>query len=272
MMRIGCVALALAVAPGAFAQTPQGGACHDGAVAYSAGRYAGALTDLKTCIADKKLTEFDRALGYTYLLQTLEKMDRIDELGEHLRTITSPPWSEMDAFTPATLAMQKMRESEIFVGYSQPRLINNLAVVLLHQGKTDEALVEIKRAINLARTMRADVLADEAEAWMTYAGIMQEKGDQQGMLAGMVRAYVRGADHPELKEYVSQQSPEAQVKLAEMRKTMMEHRPAFAYRDAWALSLGKRLDLESDPDAGAALMKFGQVEAEEASLVGAIPF
>lgn len=173
---------------------------------------------------------------------------------------------------PPTLAMEKLKADETFVGVSQPQLVIDLAVLLLQQGRTDEALVEAKRAIRVARTMRADVLIEEAAAWMTYAGVMQQKGDAKGMLVGMIRAYVRGSNEASLEQYIAQQSPEAQAQLKKLRATMIEQRPLMAQRDAWAASLGKPFDPSTDAEGGAALLKVQQVEAEEAALVGPVEY
>lgn len=276
MKRYACLALAFAataVAPAAFAQDgTEGELCLFGGISYNAVNYEEALRSLRGCFEDTSLPELDRAIGYAYFVRALEAAGRIDETIEHLRKITSPPWSRMDGFIPPTLAMQKLRSEDTYVGVSQPQLVIDLAVLLSQQGKADEALVEARRAIRVARTTRADVMAEEAAAWMTYAGLMQEKGDAKGMLVGMVRAYVRGSDHESLEEYVSQQSPEAQAQLKRLRATMTEQRPIMASRDAWAASLGKPFDPSTDAEGGAALLKVQQVEAEEAALVGPVEY
>ncbi len=277
MKRYGCLVLAVAaatiIAPAAFAQeTEEGMPCMFGGISYSAGNYEEALPNLRACFEETRLPDLDRAMGYAYFVRSLEGAGRIDETIEHLRKITSPPWSRMDGFVPPTLAMEKLKADETFVGVSQPQLVIDLAVLLLQQGRTDEALVEAKRAIRVARTMRADVLIEEAAAWMTYAGVMQQKGDAKGMLVGMIRAYVRGSNEASLEQYIAQQSPEAQAQLKKLRATMIEQRPLMAQRDAWAASLGKPFDPSTDEQGGAALLKVQQVEAEEAALVGPVEY
>ena len=259
----------IGAAPGAFAQeTEEGKPCMFGGISYAAGNYEEALPSLRACFEETRLPDLDRAMGYAYYVRSLEGAGRIDETIEHLRKITSPPWSRMDGFVPPTLAMEKLQSDQTYVGVSQPQLVIDLAMLLLNQGKADEALVEAKRAIRLARSMRSDVLAEEAAAWMTYAGVMQAKGDAKGMLVGMIRAYVRGSNESSLEEYVAQQSPETQAQLKKMRATMVEQRPLMAQRDAWAASLGKPFDPATDEQGGAAMLKVQQVETEEASLVG----
>jgi tetratricopeptide (TPR) repeat protein len=265
----------LTLAPAGFVQTPDEAGlaiCIRAGETHAAGRDAAALPDLRTCFENEAMTQYNRALAYTLYVRTLEKLGRIDETITELRKITAAPWASMDGFDRPTLAMDVVRSREIFVGASQPELIFDLASLLQQQGKIDEALVEVQRGLTAARTVRADALGEEAHGWMAYAILMQAKQDAAGMGAGMVRAYVRGYDHEALENYVAQQTPELQERLKQMRATMREQRPRFAYRDAWAASLGKRLDLQEDPAAAEALSKFAEVEAQESALVGPIPF
>jgi hypothetical protein len=143
MKRYGCLVLAVAaatiIAPAAFAQeTEEGKPCMFGGISYSAGNYEEALPNLRACFEETRLPDLDRAMGYAYFVRSLEGAGRIDETIEHLRKITSPPWSRMDGFVPPTLAMEKLKADETFVGVSQPQLVIDLAVLLLQQGRTDE--------------------------------------------------------------------------------------------------------------------------------------
>lgn len=272
LMRIGCVALAMMViAAPAMAQTPDGGMniCLEGALAFSTAKYDEALPKLKACTtAGDSVPRFDRAIGFGNYVQLLKMQGKTEERIAGLRKLTAPPYSEWSEFVPPTLAMQKMRESEIYVGMSQAAIILELSAELFDSGKIDEALAENSRAIRVARATRADVMDVEAMAWFSRAVIEQAKGEGSGASVSLVRAYLRGYDHEAIDDILSTQSAATQAKLKGMRETVREHAPKVAYKDAWQASLGKPLD-PKDPEIVASVEKLAQVTLDETAMLGA---
>lgn len=272
MMRSGCLALAMGavIAAPAMAQTPEGAIniCLKGALAYSSAKYDEALPILKACTtADDSVPRFDRAIGFGNYVTLLKMQGKSDERIPALRKLTAPPYSEWPEFVPPTLAMQKMRESEIYVGMSQPSIILELAIELFDKGQVDEALAETGRALRVLKATRADMMSEEAIIWVARATAQQAKGDAAGMSASLIRAYVRGADHPAIEELVGNQTAIMQGLLKEMRDRMVEHAPKIAYKDAWWASLGQPFNA-NDAEIADSVDVVNDVLAEETRVLG----
>ncbi len=241
--------------------------CIKGSVLFSEAKYEEALTSLRTCVPDTSLPRYDRALGYGHLIAALAQLGRHDERIVELRKITAAPFSEWSEFTPATLAMQKMRESEIFVGMTQPAFILELATELFDKGDLDAALAETSRAIRVAKATRADMLLDEVDAWMVRAMVLQVKGDAMGMTTSMLRAYIRGGNHQAIDQLLSSQAPELQDKFKQLRETMLENAPKVAYKNAWWASLGQPFN-PNDAEIRDAVDAVSIAEIQEDEMLG----
>lgn len=271
MMRFGCVALAMGVmAAPALPKPPEGetNICLKGALAFSTAKYDEALPALRTCTtAGDGLPRFDQAIAYGNYITLLKMQGKSDERIAALRKLTAPPYADWQEFVPPTLAMQKMRESETYVGMSQPGIILELAIELFDKGQVDEALAETGRALRVVKATRADMLLDEVGSWMTRAMAQQAKGDEAGTSASLIRAYIRGGEHPAITELVSSQSATMQSLLMEMRARMTEHAPKVAYKDAWWASLGQPFNA-NDPEIMDSVDMVNDVLAEETRLLG----
>lgn len=254
----------------AMAQTPADGMniCLKGAIAFADAKYDEALPILRDCTnADDSMPRFDKAIAYGNYITLLKMQGKTDERIAALRKLSAPPYADWQEFVPPTLAMQKMRESETYVGISQPGIIIELATDLFDKGQIDDALAETGRALRVLKATRADMLAEEIDVWMVRAMVLQAKGDETATATSLIRAYIRGGNHAAVGDIIASQSPATQDLLKDMRDTMTEHAPKVAYKDAWWASLGQPFNA-NDPEIMDSVDLVNDVLAEETRLLG----
>lgn len=260
---------ALLDAGAAFAQNP-GADCIVADSRFRNGRLRENIPPLQVC-TKADVAMWLRVRAHMELVSTYEKLKDTDGLIDELKVLTAPPFLDDPLFnTPPEPLKDGLTDSlpaAKYAGASQVLLLAHLANAYLEKKQYQEAADAAATAIRQSHKVPADVLDDEAEAWLARAYALQGLNKMDQMMPALIRAYVRGIDRPSVTAVISGQSAATQATLKALRDKMVKNGHAVGRWDAQQAALGKPFD-PAAPEIAAALKAVQEVQAEEVAIVG----